>query len=99
MNDVRFLAAAEEEMTAAARFYERQCPGLGQRFLDEVERAMTFIQDMPEASPVIHSSVRRKLLRHFPHALLYRLEPERIIVLAVMHLRRKPGYWKDRGAS
>jgi len=36
------------------------------------------------------------MVRRFPFGILYRIEPEQIVVVAVMHLRRRPGYWRDR---
>lgn len=97
MTDVRFLAPAEEEMNASAQYYEQQLPGLGYRFLDEVDRGIRAIKALPKAAPVIHPNIRRKLIRHFPFALLYRIDPTEIAILAVMHLRRKPDYWLNRG--
>ena len=96
MNTVRFLAPAEEEMNASAQYYEQQLPGLGHRFLDEPDRGIRAIRMHPEFAPVIHSGIRRKLIRHFPFSLLYRITPAGIIVLAVMHQHRRPNYWKDR---
>ena len=40
--------------------------------------------------------MRRRMLNRFPYGLLYAVEADRIIVVAVMHLHRRPGYWKDR---
>ena len=35
----------------------------------------------------------------FPYAVLYSTEPQYILILAVMHHRREPGYWRDRIAD
>lgn len=43
----RFLDLAEEEMTEAARIYEDQAVGLGERFLDEVEGCVDLLLDRP----------------------------------------------------
>jgi len=99
MTDVRFLAPAEEEMNASAQYYEQQFPGLGSRFLDEIDRGIRAIKVLPEASPVISPHIRRKLIRHFPYTLVYRITPTEIVILAVMHLHRRPGYWQNREKS
>jgi plasmid stabilization system protein ParE len=96
MSMIHFLAPAKEEMNASARFYEQQLPGLGHRFLDEVDRGIRAIREHPESAPAIHSEIRRKLIRHFPFALLYRITPAGIVILAVMHQHRRPDYWKGR---
>ncbi|HUT01222.1 MAG TPA: type II toxin-antitoxin system RelE/ParE family toxin [Phycisphaerae bacterium] len=96
MKPVRFLTPASEEMVAAAVWYDQQVPGLGGAFLDRVEAAVAFLGQYPEAGQELKDGFRRRLLRQFPFALLYSVEPDEIIVHAVMHLRRRPGYWRDR---
>jgi len=96
MTDVRFLAPAEEEMKTSAQYYAQQLPGLGDRFLKEIGSCVSAIRDYPESGVIIYPGLRRKLLRHFPYALLYRITPTEIVILAVMHLHRKPGYWLNR---
>lgn len=54
------------------------------------------IADHPEAGTILRGSVRRRLLRRFPYALLYKTSPEGTRVLAVMNLKRRPTYWVGR---
>ena len=92
---LRFLDPAEEEMYNTARFYETRTLGLGVEFLDEIEYATATIIEYPQVGPIIHSEIRRLLTRQFPYALLYRIDGDEILVLAVMHQRRRPDYWKN----
>lgn len=94
-----FLPAAEAEMLEAARFYDDRSRGLGHDFLDEVERTTESIVEQPYSGAKISGNIRRRILRRFPFGVLYTVEPDRILVVAVMHLRRRPGYWKDRISS
>lgn len=96
MKPVVIHPEAKREMIASALFYEERSPGLGRLFLDEVERGFQRISESPEAWNVFSSPNRRYLLTEFPFGIIYRNEPERIYILAVMHLRREPGYWKAR---
>lgn len=96
MIPVAFLPPAEEEMAAAARYYEVRSSGLGAEFLDEVQRSAKALSANPLAAPLVKEGVRRRLLKRFPFGILYAIEPDVILVLAVMHLRRKPGYWESR---
>ena len=91
-----FLAPAEEEMLEAARYDESQAQGLGWAFLAEVRRTVDHRAENPQAGTVVRGEIRRRLVRRFPFGVLYRLDPHEIIVMAVMHLRRRPGYWADR---
>ena len=96
MKTVRLLEAAEDEMLDAARYYEEQADGLGNVFLDKINSAQKDISHNPETWPVIRAGIRRRLLHRFPFALLYRVDSDEVVVLAVMHLRRHPNYWIDR---
>ena len=96
MKDYHFLPEAEEEMNEAAQFYEGRSEGLGEDFLDEVQHTVDSILAFPKSGPVISENLRRRILRRFPFGLLYAIETERIVIVAVAHLKRRPGYWKDR---
>ncbi len=96
MRPVRFLTPASEEMVEAAVWYEQRASGLGGAFLDQVEAAAAFVEEYPEAAEELEDGFRRKLLRQFPFGLLYTVEPDEIVIHAVMHLHRRPGYWRDR---
>ncbi len=83
-------------MNTAARYYEQQVSGLGNQFLDEIEQAIQRIHNYPSSGVILHGNTRRMLLGRFPFGLLYRIDAQEIAILAVAHLRRKPGYWKER---
>jgi len=93
---VRFLYPAEQEVLDAAMYYELQAPGLGSDFLDKIETAIQDIGENPERYPVVQSNTRRRLIHRFPYALLYRVDPNEVIIQATMHLRRRPNYWFNR---
>jgi plasmid stabilization system protein ParE len=69
---------------------------LGESFLDEVERAVADVSESPERWPCFLLNSRRRLLDRFPYSLAYLVENERIYILAVMHQRSRPGYWRKR---
>jgi toxin ParE1/3/4 len=96
MKPIGFLPEAEQEMLEAARYYESQASGLGVKYLSEIEHAVESIAEFPMTWPKVEGELRRRLVRRFPFGILYRIESEEIIIVAVAHLRRKPGYWKGR---
>lgn len=96
MKTVRFLRPAEIEMLDAARYYDLQASGLGDDFLDKIDSALQDIAAHPERWPVIRFNIRRRLIHRFPYSLLYRVDPDEVVVLAIMHLRRHPDYWLNR---
>jgi toxin ParE1/3/4 len=94
------LRAASAEMTEAAEWYGERVDGLGERFLLETEAVFARIDETPlTGSPWAHrhlpDGVRRMFLRSFPYSVVYIVQP-RLIVVAVAHLRRRPGYWAKR---
>jgi hypothetical protein len=87
---------AEQEMIEAAQYYEDQQKGLGVDLLDEVEIAIATIGRAPLRYGFYDRPIRSVALDRFPYRLLFAVESDRIFVVAVMHLHRRPGYWKHR---
>jgi len=94
--NIRFLALAQQEVDDAVFWYGSQAEDKAQEFLDELNRAVRLIKSFPLAFTEIEPEIRRCLLARFPYALVFGLEPHTIVVIAVAHLHRKPGYWIDR---
>jgi len=62
----------------------------------EVERAVASIGESPMTWPKIEGELRRRLVQRFPFGILYYIESKEIVIVAVSHLKRRPGYWKKR---
>jgi toxin ParE1/3/4 len=93
---LRFLSAAIAEVAAAAQFYDEQQEHLGKRFVCAVEEGAERIKVDPFLYPVVEGELRRCLIRTFPFCILFRATENSAVIVALMHLRRKPGYWKKR---
>lgn len=91
-----FHEDALKEMTEAAIFYEDQLLGLGQYFLDELDKAFNLVAEMPSIYPMIGKRTHKKVLYRFPYNIIYSIEKDRIRILAVAHQKRRPYYWHDR---
>jgi len=91
-----FHTAASREFLEAIDYYESAEPGLGASFYNELIATVVRIEEGPDAWPVLEGEVRRCLTHRFPYGVLYRVEEDSILILAVMHLHRRPDYWKDR---
>lgn len=91
-----FLDPARDELEEATQYYEQQKEGLGEEFAREVENALDRIQKHPKAWTPLTDDVRRCRLNRFPYGVVYTVRDDDIIIVAVMHLRRAPGYWADR---
>ena len=93
---VRFLGAARAELRRAVDRYDTQVSGLGDELLAEVEHSLHRIAASPESGSPHLSGTRRMLVRRFPYAVIYRSDEQEVIVVAVAHHRRRPGYWIRR---
>ena len=87
---------AREEYVQAIEDYQEISPRLGDRFYDEIERLLDEIGRSPSLYRHIEGPYQRHFSTTFPYAVIYVQEPERIHIIAVMHMHRKPGYWKHR---
>lgn len=87
---------AETDLEEAYRWYEAQRPGFGEEFLSAAQTVLSSILTSPGQYPVIHRETRRALLHRFPYAVLYRLRPDTVIVVAIFHGRRDPRSWESR---
>ncbi|HDH34315.1 MAG TPA: type II toxin-antitoxin system RelE/ParE family toxin [Nitrospirae bacterium] len=93
---VRFLKPAQSELDDIFAWYETQSQGLGTQFLDDFDRTVRRIAAYPFSSHEIEKGLRRSLLSRFPYGIIYGIDSETIIVVAVAHLHREPQYWIDR---
>lgn len=96
MRVLRVRPAAAADIEEAFLWYEGQRPGLGDEFRQELKAALDRITASPELYQVLHRETRRALIRRFPYCLFYRVYPEAIVVVAVMHARRNPRRWRSR---
>ncbi len=91
-----FHPEALEEYNEAGLYYAKKKPGLDLRFIVCVEKAIERVLDAPLRYRAFDEDVRRRLTRTFPYAILYTVEKDFILIVAVAHLSREPGYWKHR---
>lgn len=93
---VTFNELATRELNDAAQYYEQEQAGLGASFINEIERCTQEVLSFPQAGTPVLGSIRRRLCQRFPYALLYNATEDEVRILAVMNLRRRPGYWVGR---
>jgi toxin ParE1/3/4 len=96
MTPTRLLPEAEEELRDAARFYEAEQQGLGRALIQEVRRACRFIAEHPMAARIERGEVRVRTIARFPYRIYYRARADEILVIAIGHRRRRPGFWRSR---
>jgi plasmid stabilization system protein ParE len=88
--------AAKADLREAFGWYETQQTGLGDEFLQAVERKLTHIESNPLQFPAVRNVTRRAIVARFPYSIFYIPQNELISVLAVMHHARAPLQWQRR---
>jgi toxin ParE1/3/4 len=96
MKPVKYHPLAESELVGSAAFYERRREFLGDGFLDLVDETLTKIRSNPEMGKPGRFQTRSLKVRRFPFRIIFLIQPERIWVVAVAHLSRRPDYWINR---
>jgi len=93
---VRFHPAARVELREARLWYEERSPLSAVAFAQEVDAAVSRIAEAPMRYPVAENGTRRVVLDRFPYNVFYRVGTKEIVVVAIAHQKRRPGYWRGR---
>jgi plasmid stabilization system protein ParE len=91
-----FRPEVREELDEVYRWYESQQLGLGDDFLDCIDKLLSRICQKPESYSIVYRDIRRALVQRFPYVVYYRIISSRVIVIAVFHGRRDPKMWQTR---
>jgi toxin ParE2 len=92
----RLLPAAQTEIAEAEEYYENERPGLGTKFAIVVRNTLREVAAHPTFNSLLLPNIRFCRVKKFPYIVIYMIEEQGILVIAVAHQRREPGYWKDR---
>ena|SRR5258706_15913729 len=89
------------EIDATVAWYDAQRAGLGLEFFDDLRATVAELREAPAISTPDRTAppdanVRRRRLRRFPYAIVFAESATEYVVIAVMHLKRRPGYWLSR---
>ena len=87
---------ADGEFAGTVRYYSEVSPELGMRFYREMERPLREVCADPERFRKFDPPARRHFSRDFPYAITFMEKPNHIWIVAVMHMKRSPGYWRGR---
>jgi plasmid stabilization system protein ParE len=96
---IRFTARASEEVRLAFDWYDVHAPGVGPAFLNTLEAVLAQAAAYPESFPLVRPRIRRALLRRFPYGVFYVVQPDSVLVLAVVHACRDPETWPREAAG
>ena len=91
-----FHPEALTEYAQAVQYYLEQNNKAAQAFIDAIEETIYRIRETPTRYPIVDEEIRQNKKKKFPYGILYSIKQDSILILAIMHCSRKPGYWKNR---
>jgi plasmid stabilization system protein ParE len=95
---LRILPEAEAEIAEGAAWYEARRTGLGFECVAEVDAALERIEAAPDTFPRWRPDrdYRKLVVKRFPYVVFFRVSEHEIVIVAVAHSKRRPGYWMER---
>lgn len=94
---IRFRPAAARELVADFRYYERDYPGRGRRFVAAVDATLAKVEAAPERFAILYEpEIRSVKVPRFPYRVVYVVVHGDVDVVAVAHAKRRPSYWRRR---
>ena len=96
MKPVDLLPLARQEFDASFDWYAERSAIAAERFTQAVDAAFGMIAAHPERFAAVSPNHRGCRVERFPFRVIYRVETDRILVVAIAHAKRRPNYWQDR---
>jgi plasmid stabilization system protein ParE len=96
MAEVLIAAGAEQDFAEALAWYAEHSEQAANGFQAEVERALISIAGDPQRYPFCDNQHQFCLTRRYPFQIIYRQTSDRVLVVAIAHAKRRPGYWQGR---
>ncbi|HWD92850.1 MAG TPA: type II toxin-antitoxin system RelE/ParE family toxin [Verrucomicrobiae bacterium] len=91
-----FHPEAIREFEEAAKFYRARGRNLAIRFSREIQKTIARLVAHPDRWRILEHDIHRCLVNVFPYSVLYTIEPDYVLIVAIMHNKRQPGYWRSR---
>ena len=96
MSEVSFLPGAKEDYRAGYAWYFENGEHIADSFETAVDDALRVIGEAPYRGARYDDRHHCYLLRRFPYSIIYRIERDAVVVVAVAHGKRNPDYWRKR---
>ncbi|MEZ5941223.1 MAG: type II toxin-antitoxin system RelE/ParE family toxin [Planctomycetaceae bacterium] len=93
---IEFHPQAKDELEHSADWYAERSASAARDFLVAVDLALASIADNPVRFPRVDDRHRTCGVMKFPYQVVYRHDAERVVIVAVAHAKRRPGFWQDR---
>ena len=98
MKPYRFHREARAEYRASLGWYAARSLDAADGFAEAIAQGIRGIRELPQAWPMWpgRPDVRTRVVRRYPYSIVYIVRGPNVVIIAVAHHRRRPGYWMDR---
>jgi len=93
---LRIQSQAQQEINEAFDWYFKRSPEAADAFLTEIGASFVQIASRPRRYPAYTKNTRRRVLANFPYSVIFLEKDDVILVVAIAHAKRRPGYWRER---
>lgn len=93
---LRILAQAQQEISEAFDWYFNRSHEAADAFLTEIGASLKQIASHPQLYPAFTKNTRRRVLANYPYFIVFQEKEDIILVVAIAHAKRRPGYWRKR---
>lgn len=93
---VQLADGAKRDFADGLRWYRKRSDRAANHFVEEINDAITKILKDPARNRQIRPDIRTIRIKRYPYSLIYLIHPDAIIIVAVAHSKRRPGYWSRR---
>jgi toxin ParE1/3/4 len=90
------LPAADREFAKVVAHYRKERPHRAAVFVEEIDRASALLAENPYLGAPAQDGTRGYVLDLVPYIIHYVIRPDHIVVVAISHQSRRPGYWRRR---
>ena len=96
MLPVDYLPGARRDFDESFDWYLERSAEAAIRFANAVDAALTIVAADPQRFAAVDELHRECPVKRFPFRIVYRVVESRVLVVAIAHAKRRPGFWRDR---
>jgi len=93
---IEYLSEARVDFDESFDWYAQRSVGAAIGFVSAVDEVIDQVTADPQRFPFTHGGCQYCLLNRYPFRVVFRDEPDQLVIVAIAHAKRRPGYWHSR---
>ncbi len=96
MKPVLFISEALTDLEEIMDWYGDISEKIARRFAASLEKKLGLVTALPDLFAADENGVRKMLLDDFPYVVVYRELADHLLVVAIVHAKRRSEFWISR---